>query len=93
MIIRQINFVNLKTYLKTFFILYEYHLVKGDINMTKHRIAGSGSWLFKGQPNEVVIQEGKTLTSISKANALNYSMVFWDQISAEAGKGNPLATV
>lgn len=53
--------------------------------------AGSGSWLFKGKPNEVVIQngvfsrtgcerviryafelakkEGKTLTSIIKANA------------------------
>ena len=71
--------------------------------------SGSGSWLFKGQAHEVVIQdgvfsrvgceriiryafelaqkEGKTLTSISKANALNYSMVFWDeifkQISAE----------
>ena len=55
--------------------------------------AGSGSWLFKGQPNEVVIQDGvfsrkgcerviryayelarrekKSLTSISKGNALN----------------------
>ena len=55
--------------------------------------AGSGSWLFKNKPNEVVIQdgvfsragceriiryayelakkEGKTLTSISKGNALN----------------------
>ena len=73
--------------------------------------AGSGSWLFKGKPNEVVIQdgvfsrkgcerviryayelakkEGKTLTSISKANALNYSMVFWDQIFAEVGKDYP----
>ena len=60
--------------------------------------AGSGSWLFPGKPNEVVIQDGvfsrvgceriiryayelarkekKTLTSISKGNALNYSMVF-----------------
>ncbi len=67
--------------------------------------AGSGSWLFKGKPNEVVIQngvfsragcerviryafeiarhEGKTLTSISKGNALNYSMVFWDQMFDE----------
>ena len=73
--------------------------------------AGSGSWLFKGKPNEVVIQDGvfsrkgcerviryayelaksqgKTLTSISKANALNYSMVFWDQIFAEVGKDYP----
>lgn len=73
--------------------------------------AGSGAWLFKDQPNEVVIQngvfsrrgcerviryayelartEGKTLTSISKANALNYSMVFWDQIFEEVGKDYP----
>ncbi len=73
--------------------------------------AGSGSWLFKDKPNEVVIQdgvfsrkgceriiryayelakkEGKTLTSISKGNALNYSMVFWDQIFAEVGKEYP----
>jgi len=73
--------------------------------------AGSGSWLFKGQPNEVVIQDGvfsrrgcqrviryafelarkekKTLTSISKGNALNYSMVFWDQIFAEVSKEYP----
>ena len=57
---------------------------------TEGEYAGSGSWLFKGKPNEVVIQdgvfsrtgcerviryayelakkEGKTLTSISKAN-------------------------
>ena len=70
--------------------------------------AGSGSWLFKGKPNEVVIQDGvfsrvgceriiryayetakaqkKSLTSISKGNALNYSMVFWDQIFEEVGK-------
>jgi tartrate dehydrogenase/decarboxylase/D-malate dehydrogenase len=70
--------------------------------------AGSGSWLFKDKPNEVVIQdgvfsrvgcerviryafelarkEGKTLTSISKGNALNYSMVFWDQIFNEISK-------
>ncbi len=88
-----------------------------DINMifvrenTEGEYAGSGSWLFKGKPNEVVIQDGvfsrkgcerviryayelaksqgKTLTSISKANALNYSMVFWDQIFAEVGKEYP----
>ena len=85
-----------------------------DINMTFVRensegeYAGSGAWLYKGQPNEVVIQNGvfsrhgcerviryayelarkehKTLTSISKGNALNYSMVFWDQVFAEVGK-------
>ena len=34
-------------------------------------------------------EKGKTLTSISKANALNYSMVFWDQIFAEVGKEYP----
>jgi len=73
--------------------------------------AGSGSWLFKNKPNEVVIQDGvfsrvgceriirfayemakkekKTLTSISKGNALNYSMVFWDQIFSEIGKEYP----
>ena len=73
--------------------------------------AGSGSWLYPGQPNEVVIQngvfsrkgcerviryafdlarkEGKSLTSISKGNALNYSMVFWDQIFAEVAKDYP----
>ena len=73
--------------------------------------AGSGAWLYKNTPNEVVIQNGvfsrkgcerviryafelaksqnKTLTSISKANALNYSMVFWDQIFAEVAKDYP----
>lgn len=73
--------------------------------------AGSGSWLYKGQPHEVVIQDGvfsrhgcerviryayelarqqkKTLTSISKGNALNYSMVFWDQIFREVGQDYP----
>ena len=73
--------------------------------------AGSGSWLFPGQENEVVIQDGvfsrkgcerviryafelarkekKTLTSISKGNALNYSMVFWDQIFNEVSKEYP----
>ena len=33
--------------------------------------------------------QGKTLTSISKANALNYPMVFWDQIFEEIGKDYP----
>ena len=78
---------------------------------TEGEYAGSGSWLFKGKPNEVVIQDGvfsrvgcerviryayelakeqkKSLTSISKANALNYSMVFWDQIFAEVGREYP----
>ena len=73
--------------------------------------AGSGAWLYKDQPNEVVIQNGvfsrkgcerviryayelaraqkKTLTSISKGNALNYSMVFWDQIFNEVGEEYP----
>lgn len=73
--------------------------------------AGSGSWLFKGKPNEVVIQDGvfsrvgceriiryafevaraqkKTLSSISKGNALNYSMVFWDQIFKEISEEYP----
>lgn len=88
-----------------------------DVDMTFVRensegeYAGSGSWLFKGKPNEVVIQDGvfsrvgceriiryafelarkekKSLTSISKGNALNYSMVFWDQIFAEVGRDFP----
>ena len=73
--------------------------------------AGSGSWLYKGKPNEVVIQDGvfsrfgceriiryafevaraqkRSLTSISKGNALNYSMVFWDQIFAQIAKEYP----
>ncbi len=73
--------------------------------------AGTGSWLYKGKPNEVVIQDGvfsrfgcerviryayelarkekKTLTSISKGNALNYSMVFWDSVFEEIGKEYP----
>lgn len=73
--------------------------------------SGSGAWLYKDTPHEVVIQngvfsrmgcerviryaynlareKGRTLTSISKANALNYSMVFWDQIFAEVGKEFP----
>ena len=32
---------------------------------------------------------GKTLTSISKGNALNYSMVFWDQVFQEVAKEYP----
>lgn len=73
--------------------------------------AGSGSWLFRDKPNEVVIQngvfsrhgcerviryafelarkEGKTLTNVSKGNALNYSMVFWDQIFREISREYP----
>ena len=73
--------------------------------------AGSGSWLYKNKPNEVVIQDGVfsrhgcerimryafelaksrgcSVTSISKANALNYSMVFWDQIFAEISEEYP----
>ncbi len=90
---------------------------KGDIDMivirenSEGEYAGAGDWLYKGQPNEVVLQtgvfsrkgteriiryayelakkEGKTLTSISKANALNYSMVFWDEVFAEVGKDYP----
>lgn len=34
-------------------------------------------------------QEGKTLTSISKGNALGYSMVFWDEIFKEIGREYP----
>lgn len=67
--------------------------------------AGAGDWLFKGKPEEVVLQTGvfsrkgteriiryafkiaaetgKSLTSISKGNALNYSMVFWDEVFNE----------
>jgi tartrate dehydrogenase/decarboxylase / D-malate dehydrogenase len=73
--------------------------------------AGVGDWLFKGKPEEVVLQTGvfsrkgteriiryayeeahkqkKTLTSISKANALNYSMVFWDEVFYEVGREYP----
>ena len=32
---------------------------------------------------ELARKEGKSLTSISKGNALNYSMVFWDQVFNE----------
>jgi tartrate dehydrogenase/decarboxylase / D-malate dehydrogenase len=38
---------------------------------------------------ELARKEHKSLTSISKGNALNYSMVFWDQIFAEVGKEYP----
>ncbi|MBQ6867914.1 MAG: tartrate dehydrogenase [Clostridia bacterium] len=73
--------------------------------------AGAGDWLYKGQPNEVVLQtgvfsrkgteriiryafelakkEGKSLTSISKGNALNYSMVFWDKVFNEVALEYP----
>lgn len=88
-----------------------------DINMlfirenTEGEYAGAGEWLFKGQQNEVVLQnsvfsrkgteriiryafeaarkEGRSLTSISKANALNYSMVFWDQVFEEISSEYP----
>lgn len=90
---------------------------KGDIDMVVIRensegeYAGAGEWLYKGQPNEVVLQTGvfsrmgteriiryafklaqkqhKTLTSISKGNALNYSMVFWDEVFQEVGREFP----
>lgn len=67
--------------------------------------SGSGAWLYKNTPQEVVIQnavfsrmntertmryafelakkENKRLTNVSKGNALNYSMVFWDSIFEE----------
>ncbi|REB07105.1 tartrate dehydrogenase [Sporosarcina sp. BI001-red] len=73
--------------------------------------AGAGDRLFKGKPEEVVLQTGvfsrkgteriiryayeearmsnRTLTSVSKANALNYSMVFWDEVFDEVGKEYP----
>lgn len=38
---------------------------------------------------ELAKKENKTLTNISKANALNYSMVFWDEIFEEVGKEYP----
>ena len=38
---------------------------------------------------ELARREGKTLTSISKGNALNYSMVFWDQVFEEVGRDYP----
>ncbi|AIF44272.1 tartrate dehydrogenase [Virgibacillus sp. SK37] len=76
--------------------------------------AGAGEWLYRGRPEEVVLQTGvfsrkgteriiryayeearksrRTLTSISKANALNYSMVFWDEVFEEVGKEYPDVT-
>ena len=76
---------------------------KEDINMffvrenSEGEYAGAGDWLYKGKPNEVVLQngvfsrvgteriiryafeearkQGRSLTSISKGNALNYSML------------------
>ncbi|WP_249367028.1 tartrate dehydrogenase [Neobacillus rhizophilus] len=38
---------------------------------------------------ETARKEGKSLTSISKGNALNYSMVFWDQVFEEVSKDYP----
>ncbi|QGQ44995.1 tartrate dehydrogenase [Metabacillus sediminilitoris] len=38
---------------------------------------------------ETAKKEGRTLTSISKANALNYSMVFWDQVFDEVSLEYP----
>ena len=38
---------------------------------------------------ELARKEKKTLTSVSKGNALNYSMVFWDQIFREVGEEYP----
>ena len=38
---------------------------------------------------ELAKKEGKSLTNISKANALGYSMVFWNEIFAEVGKEYP----
>ncbi|MFD1705682.1 tartrate dehydrogenase [Siminovitchia sediminis] len=73
--------------------------------------SGAGDWLFKGKPEEVVLQtgvfsrkgteriiryafdtakkSGKSVTSISKANALNYSMVFWDEVFEEVSRDYP----
>lgn len=38
---------------------------------------------------ELASKEGKTLTSITKSNAMNYSMVFWDEIFKETGLKYP----
>jgi len=78
---------------------------------TEGEYSGAGDWLFKGQENEVVLQngvfsrkgteriiryafetakkQGRSLTSISKGNALNYSMVFWDQVFEEVSRDYP----
>lgn len=93
------------------------NVTKKDINMTFVRensegeYSGTGCWLYKGQPHEVVMQNGvfsrhgceriirfayelarkekKSLTKISKGNAMQYSMVFWDQIFDEIGQEYP----
>ncbi|MBR2214209.1 MAG: tartrate dehydrogenase [Selenomonadaceae bacterium] len=38
---------------------------------------------------ELAQKEHKTLTSVTKGNALGYSMVFWDEIFREVGKDYP----
>lgn len=38
---------------------------------------------------ELARKEGKTLTSVSKGNALGYSMVFWDEVFEEVGRDYP----
>lgn len=38
---------------------------------------------------ELAAKEGRSLTNVTKSNALNYSMVFWDQIFREVGKDYP----
>jgi tartrate dehydrogenase/decarboxylase/D-malate dehydrogenase len=38
---------------------------------------------------EIAREQGKSLTSISKGNALNYSMVFWDQVFEEISREYP----
>ena len=38
---------------------------------------------------ELAAREGRSLTNVTKSNALNYSMVFWDQIFQEVGKEFP----
>jgi tartrate dehydrogenase/decarboxylase/D-malate dehydrogenase len=38
---------------------------------------------------ELARKEKKKLTSVSKANALNYSMVFWDEVFSEIGREYP----
>lgn len=38
---------------------------------------------------ELAKKEGKSLTSISKGNALNYSMVFWDSVFTEVSRDYP----
>ena len=72
---------------------------------------GTGAWLYKDKPEEVVIQDsvfsrkgcerviryafnaardlGKSVTSVSKGNALNYSMVFWDKVYREVSAAYP----